>query len=351
MPLPRSATARARLVAALTEEILNRNEPSSYPIASEHQLCRQFKVSRVTVRLALSDLENRGLIYRKHGKGTFANGSSTRVYRHLGILLRSSHATEHRPISEMIRGALTAMAEVRSAVMLISTSPEEWRPEKASSLGGVIVVPDEVTVNDLDILKNRKLPYIIFPESDLPGPRVTLGQREAARQMTKRLLQLGHRRIALLTGYDFCLDAPKRMGVHDALREAGIDPAQTPEFSTHEKEGAILETVLNLLHLRPRPTAVIAFDDSLGSILSFHARRKEGILVPEQLSIVSFHDWPHLNCIEPALTTVRFDFFTAGQQAARALNQAALTGTPAPDLAFEPCYRPGQTLGPVLNGA
>jgi DNA-binding LacI/PurR family transcriptional regulator len=335
----------------LTTEILNKNEASSYPIASEHQLCRRFKVSRVTVRLALSDLENRGLIYRKHGKGTFANGHSTRVYRHLGILLRSSHATEHRPVSEMIRGAITVMAEVRSTVMLISTSPEHWRPEKACSLGGIIVVPGEVTEKELHVLNNRKLPYLIFTESNLPGPSVTLGQREAARHITKQLLDLGHRRIALLTGYDPCLDAPKRMGIHDTLREAGIDPAQTPEFSTHGEEGAILETACALLHTRPRPTAVIAFDDSLGSILSFAARRKEGIRVPEELSIVSFHDWPYLSYMEPALTTVRFDFFTAGQRAAKALNHAALTGIPASDLAFAPTYRPGQTIGPAPNGA
>jgi LacI family transcriptional regulator len=102
-----------------------------------------------------------------------------------------------------------------------------------------------------------------------------------------------------------------------------------------------------VLHLRPRPTAVVAFDDSLGSILSFEARRQEGIRVPEELSIVSFHDWPYLNFIEPALTTVRFEFFSAGQRAAEALSQAALTGEPATDLNFEPTYRPGQTLGPV----
>ena len=69
-------TARGRLVAAVTEEILSRNEPSAFAIDSEHQLCRRFNVSRVTVRLALGDLENRGLIYRKHGKGTFAYGQA-----------------------------------------------------------------------------------------------------------------------------------------------------------------------------------------------------------------------------------------------------------------------------------
>jgi DNA-binding LacI/PurR family transcriptional regulator len=339
------------LVAALTEEILNKNEQVSFAISSEHQLCRRFNVSRVTVRLALSDLENRGLIYRKHGKGTFAHGRSTRVHRHLGVLMKSSQAAEHRPIAEMVRGAQTVMASVHSAVLLISTPPEEWRPETASSLGGVIVMPQDMTTKDLDILKNRNLPFLLFAESDLPGPRIHLGQREAARHMTEQLLRLGHRRIALLTGYDTYLDAPKRTGVHDALRDAGIDPAQTPEFSTHGQESGILQAARDILQLRPRPTAVVAFDDSLGSILSFQARRTDGMQVPADLSIVSFHDWPYLNYIEPALTTARFEFFTAGQHAAEALNRAALTGESVRDLYFEPAYRPGQTIGPVPAGA
>jgi DNA-binding LacI/PurR family transcriptional regulator len=67
------------------------------------------------------------------------------------------------------------------------------------------------------------------------------------------------------------------------------------------------------------------------------------------MSIVSFHDWPYLNFIEPSLHTVRFDFFTAGLKAAEALIQASLTGQPVADLTFQPCYRPGQTIGPVAG--
>jgi len=351
VPSQRSFTARARLVAALTEEILNKNEPTSFAISSEHQLCRRFNVSRVTVRLALGDLENRGLIYRKHGKGTFAHGRSTRIHRYLGILMKSSQAAEHRPIAEMIRGAQTAMADLHSGILLISTPPEEWQPERASSLGGVIVVPQNVTTEDLDVLKNRNLPFLLFAESDLPGPRIRLGQRDAARKMTEQLLQLGHRRIALLTGYDTCLDASKRWGVHEALRAAGIDPAQVPEVSAHGQEGDILQAARDILQLRPRPTAVMAFDDSLGAILRFQAIQHEAIHLPADLSIVSFHDWPYLNFTEPALTTVRFEFFNAGQRAAETLSRAALTGEAVTDLNFEPAYRPGQTIGPVPAGS
>jgi len=343
----RPSTARAQLVAALTEEILQSNELTAFPIASEHQLCRRFDISRVTVRLALSDLENRGLIYRKHGKGTFAHGRATRVHRNIGILLRSPQSAEHRPFAELVRGTQTVMSSVKAGTLLISTPPEQWRPEKASSLAGVIVVPQDVTERDLQVLKDRNLNYLLFGETDLTGPHLFMGQRSSAQRMTEHLLQLGHRRFALLTGFDTCLDTPKRRGVYDALQAAGIDPTQVPEVSAHGKEEDIFEAAQAVLRLQPRPTAVIASDDSLGSILSFQARRQENLSVPEDLSIVSFHDWPYLNYIEPSLTTVRYEFFKAGQQAAEALNLAALTGQPVQDLKFEPCYRPGQTVGPV----
>ncbi len=261
--------------------------------------------------------------------------------------MKSVQAAEHRPITEMLRGAQTVMTSLRSAILLISTPPEGWRPEKASSLGGVIVVPQNVTTEDLEIIRNRNLPYFLFTESELPGPRVSLCQRKAARHMTDELLRLGHRRFALLSGFDTMLDEQKRLGLHDALREAGIDPAKVPEISAHGDESGTLQAAREVLSLDPRPTAVLATDDSLGSMLSFHARRALNLHVPGDLSIVSFHDWPFLTYVEPALTTVRFNFFEAGKRAAEALSDSALTGQPLGDISFEPTYRPGQTIGPA----
>ena len=347
MTSKRTSTARARVVSALTEEILQSPEQGAFPIDSEHQLCRRFNISRVTVRLALSDLENRGLIYRKHGKGTFAHGRGTRVYRNMGILMKSPQSAEHRPIAEMIRGVQTAMARVRSATLLICNAPKEWRPEKASNLSGVIIVPQDVTAADIDVIRERNIPLIVFAESGLDAPHILLGQQEAARSMTQRLLDLGHKRFALLTGFDAAMDLPKRMGVRDALSVAGIDPAQVLEFSAHGEEGDVFKAAKDLLMARPRPTAVIAFDDSLGSMVSFHARRNEGLQVPADLSIVSFHSWPYLNYVEPALTTVRFEFFRGGLCAAEALNQAFMTGDKVKDLTFNPTFCPGQTIGPA----
>jgi DNA-binding transcriptional regulator YhcF (GntR family) len=177
-------TARRRVATTLAQEILNSSETQSFPIASEHQLCRRFNVSRVTVRLALADLENRGLIYRQHGKGTFAHGSATRTHRSIAVLLPSPQMTEKRMMFDVIRGAHAMVTSVGSALVLTSTSPEKWSAELASTLGGVIVVAENATLNDLDSLKNRKLPYLILGETDLPGPRIRVDQEEETSSMS-----------------------------------------------------------------------------------------------------------------------------------------------------------------------
>ena len=172
----RSLTARQRIVAALTQEILDNPETQPFAIASEHQLCRRFDVSRTTVRLALGDLENKGLIFRKQGKGTFAHGCLARIHRHIGVLLKSHQSAENRPLVEFLRGVQSVMRPLRSGIILIDQSPEEWRPELASILAGVIVMPKEVTTKELENLKDRNLPFLIVGTSELPGPCILLNQ-------------------------------------------------------------------------------------------------------------------------------------------------------------------------------
>jgi DNA-binding LacI/PurR family transcriptional regulator len=196
------------------------------------------------------------------------------------------------------------------------------------------------------VLRNRNLPYLLLGETELPGPRITLGQRKAARTMTEELLKLGHLRFALLTGYDAMLDSAKRHGFHDALKDAGFDPEQVPEISAGGDEASIFEAARSVLDLKPRPTAVVCTDDSLARMLVYHGRAL-GIKVPEDMSVIGFHDWAYLKYVEPVMTTVRFEFFAAGQKAAEALSASALTGEPVQDIVFEPCFRPGQTMGPA----
>ena len=336
-------TARKRLVSTLSEEILSRPESDAFLIPSEYTLCRRFSISRVTVRLALADLETKGLIYRKHGKGTFAHGRSTRVQKGIAILLKSSGALKCWPISELVRGMQSHHGSQQSPVTFLTQSPKEWSSELTNSLAGVIVFPEDVTNEDIDVLKNWKLPFLFASKTNLPGPRISLGQAEAARVLTEKLLMLGHQRLALITGYHSSLDAPKREGVRQALRSVGLDPSQVTEIALSSGEEASLGAINEVLKARVRPTGWIAFDDSFAAMLSYCARR-QGLTIPNDISVVSFHDFSYLRYLEPSLATVKFEFFVAGQRAAESLHHAFLTGEELKDICFEPSYVLGQSI-------
>ncbi len=162
----RKPTARRVVAATLTEEILNNPDSKDFLIASEHQLCRRFNVSRVTIRLALSDLENRGLIYRRHGKGTFAHGFSTRVYRSVGILLKSPDDLKCSTLIEFVRGVQTAATSLGSSILLIGTSPLSWRAEMTNTIGSLVLTHADLADDELKALENRNIPFICIPGSE-----------------------------------------------------------------------------------------------------------------------------------------------------------------------------------------
>lgn len=67
-----SAPLYLQLVNTLEKEILENLSPHD-KLSSERELTNLYNVSRITVRLALQELEKKGLVYKKHGKGTFVS--------------------------------------------------------------------------------------------------------------------------------------------------------------------------------------------------------------------------------------------------------------------------------------
>ena len=178
----KTITARRRIAETLAEEILKNPDSNDHLIASEHQLCRRFSVSRVTIRLSLSDLEHRGLIYRHHGKGTFAYGRLTRPYQSLGILMKSPDALKQAPMLEIIRGAHAVLAPLRIPLIIIISSPLEGQMESTPKLGGIIVMSQQITPDEMTAFQNLDLPFFCIQDSFLDAANsdfFNLGQQAA----------------------------------------------------------------------------------------------------------------------------------------------------------------------------
>src|SRR5690606_13274664 len=127
---------------------------------------------------------------------------------------------------------------------------------------------------------------------DHQHPSVGAGNWNGGLLATRHLLDLGHRRIAILTGPESILSSRARLdGYRAALDAAGVpvDPALVRTSDYLLESG--LAHARELLRLPGPPTAVFACTDQQ-AIGVYHAAHEAGVRVPEDLSVVGFDDLP-----------------------------------------------------------
>lgn len=178
---------------------------------------------------------------------------------------------------------------------------------------GVVMNPVTDEQSD-EVLSGRgaAVPFVLLGEvlqDDVD--QVWVDSVEAARAMTRRLLELGHRRIAIIgaPGPDRGTETGRlrRDGYRAALAEAGIrpDPALERPCAHWTTAGGAAATEA-LLADRVPFDAVFCCTDSiaLGALSALWAA---GLRVPDDVSVVGFDDIEEAAYAVPPLTTVRFD--------------------------------------------
>jgi LacI family transcriptional regulator len=197
-------------------------------------------------------------------------------------------------------------------------------------LGGVIVPPPLCFSDDvLSLLEERQIPYVrILPEEDLKrSSYVQVDSRRSAYDMTKYLIGLGHRDIGFLRGpLKNPISNARLKGFKDAMREAKLDinPAWI-RVGNFNYDDSIPEAELFLK--AEKPTAVFAANDLMALALLTVAH-KQGIRVPEDLSIVGCDDIPSASMSWPPLTTIRLPLANMAAQAADMLLNDSLEDGP-----------------------
>lgn len=211
-------------------------------------------------------------------------------------------------------GALRRCRE-RSHHLVVETldAGGDWRADVAESLrtlhlGGAILTPPVCDWEELhELLDAHGVPFVRISPSG-PAERsglVRLADRAAARDVTRHLIGLGHRRIAFVKGNPTHSAAAERFaGFRDALDEAGLAPEPCWEHPGDFTFRSGLEAGLALLAAPDRPSAVFASNDEMAFGVLVAAMRL-GIAVPDALSIAGFDDAPLARMAWPQLTTVR----------------------------------------------
>jgi LacI family transcriptional regulator len=157
------------------------------------------------------------------------------------------------------------------------------------------------------LLVNRREPCGI--------PSVTVDDEAGAALATGYLVSLGHRRVGHVAGPQNADTARRRLGgFASALRAAGVavSPESIAETSFDEAGGHVAAT--RLLRLDPPPTALFV-GNVRAAVGAMAAARRLGLRIPEDVSIVAFHDAPFVPYLDPPLTTVRMPLEEMGRHA------------------------------------
>jgi LacI family transcriptional regulator len=226
--------------------------------------------------------------------------------------------------AEILAGAVEALYEQDLQAVLGPTRHSRAREvsllerlRDGAADGAIIVLPEE-SGQEFAALAARGFPVVIVdPRTEVAEgiPVVCAAHSSGATQATRHLLELGHRRIAVIGGPRGWVATEERMrGYHAALAGAGVlpDPALV-RYSDFCLEGG-REAAAHLLTRPDPPTAIFAFNDGMaaGALQAVSAR---GLRVPADVSVIGFDDTVEAAITAPALTTVRQPLAELGRTA------------------------------------
>jgi DNA-binding LacI/PurR family transcriptional regulator len=181
------------------------------------------------------------------------------------------------------------------------------------------------------------------------GDAVLVANAEGSYLATRHLIQMGHKRLAVIAGPLKLTNAAERLkGFTRALGEARIEiePEYVQEAGFDTATG--YRAALRLLRMLPRPTAIFACND-LMAFGVLQAARELGLRCPEDLSIAGFDSLEFTNFTDPSLTSVYQPGYQLGATAARLLLQRVDGLRSAPKKVLLPTeLKQRNSVGPLL---
>ena len=278
-------------------------------LPGERTLASELGYSYMTIRKAIENLVDEGLLYKVPTKGTFvadqrAQKSKTRT---IGYFLDSQIAGGlSSPYYPLIFDALEKASSRNGYSLMYFTNNDHTNLARIlKKLDGVIASSFLRVEGFIQEIK-KIVPVVAIDNSaaDKSIPSVIIDNFNAEVESVDYLCALGHRRIGFMTGLeDSDVGKNRYEGYKSGLSKNGIEVDPVLVFRgnyTFRSGEAGAEYFCSLEH---RPSAIVCANDSmaLGAISSLH---KAGMKVPDDISVIGFDDIDFARQITPALTTV-----------------------------------------------
>ena len=209
----------------------------------------------------------------------------------------------------------------------LTTKPDlfdKWCSElsREKNPDGIILVPPYSNNEKINArLDGYNIPIVRIGPNSIEDSNITLSidEEKAAHTATRHLIELGHRRIAFIRGFENQRATHERFnGYRAALKDAGIEYDESivlpGEFSF--RSGMIAGEII--IKMKNRPTAVFAANDDMAAGMIVAGHRNQ-VKMPEEISVVGFDDSKMAGYIWPSLTAISQPRFKLGERAVELL--------------------------------
>ncbi|MCX7976366.1 MAG: LacI family transcriptional regulator [Bellilinea sp.] len=255
--------------------------------------------------------------------------------RTLGLILPDSA----NPFFAEIARAIEDAAFSAGYNVILGNSENELAKEQVyvdvlvnKQVDGLIFLASGDHSPSLEHLVRDGLPVVVVDRrlSGLEVDTVLTDNLQGGLSAARFLLELGHRRIACITGPSNLTPSAERViGFRRALEEAGmaVEENLIRKGDFHPRSG--YRAALELIEYQPRPTAIFICNDMM-AIGALRALSEAGLLVPQDCSLVGFDDIELASYVTPPLTTIRQDKTALAEAAVQLLlERIAEPGLPA----------------------
>jgi GntR family transcriptional regulator of arabinose operon len=302
-------------------------------LASESQLCAQFTVSRNVVRQAIHNLTHEGLVESIKGIGTFCRTRlpTSSLSTNIGLV---EFFIGSYIYPEIIRGCYNTLTR-KGFALLLHQSEYNLEQERAilqdlrkKKVGGIIIAPiygagDRSNALLLEEIQNEGT-AVVLCDDYFPGRNfssVTLDYQSCGAEAAAHLWKKGHRKIGIFYQKDFLVKANRMKGVLDYLgrQEAPVRAGWIVGFNGQgptSEAPAAAERFLK--SARELPSAFVCGNDE-DALRLIEAAERQGIRVPDDLSVVGFDNSDIAQLEKISLTSVDHPSFEIGEKAANIL--------------------------------
>lgn len=303
-------------------------------VGTESGFAREAGLSRNSIRAGIDLLIEDGVVERRPGKGIFVvaapdAGQTIQVVVpqfadpfHQNIVQGVQDACRQRGLLMQVQDA---HGRVQDDLALIRSLPE-------NSTSGAIIIAEHhpELLYALFDLQRREYPFVLVDKKlvGLPAPSVVSDNYQGGYLIGQKLIELGHRQIAVVVDPEASTAADRVDGLRDALSDADVAFKRSRIVECYAGAGCshsaqewlelMTDATRKVLALEPRPTAVFYWNDDAAAY-GCRALHEMGVSIPDDISVVGFDDSDVCEVLHPPLASVYQPVRQMGEEAVELL--------------------------------